>query len=230
MGSDDYKIASGGALKLKGGNVVKKKKKKKTKLPEAGESSNDPSAAPNLTKETSPSEDPRKDGSDTPDALNVDAESATSRATPTDAIIATSLRDEDERLHKELEEGKTHGRFKTEAEKRFDEQRKKRLLERVKREGVKTHKERVEELNRYLSRQSEHHDMYGLAALFRHIRDFTNRIIGLESDRVKGYLFMDSGMHYLVIGRKLSMHRMEHNMSIWKIVLVEPGKHKWIKA
>ena len=34
------------------------------------------------------------------------------------------------------------------------------LQERLKREGVKTHKERVEELNKYLSGLSEHHDMY----------------------------------------------------------------------
>jgi hypothetical protein len=34
------------------------------------------------------------------------------------------------------------------------------LDERLKREGVKTHKERVEELNKYLSSLSEHHDMY----------------------------------------------------------------------
>ncbi|KAF4267184.1 hypothetical protein KXW98_005851 [Aspergillus fumigatus] len=48
---------------------------------------------------------------------------------------------------------------KTEAERKYEEARKKRLLERLKREGVKTHKERVEELNKYLSRLSEHHDM-----------------------------------------------------------------------
>jgi len=34
------------------------------------------------------------------------------------------------------------------------------LDEKLKREGTKTHKERVEELNRYLSNLSEHHDMY----------------------------------------------------------------------
>jgi len=50
-------------------------------------------------------------------------------------------------------------KMKTEAEKRYDEQRRKRLDERLKREGVKTHKQRVEELNRYLSGLSEHHDM-----------------------------------------------------------------------
>ncbi|PGH11564.1 hypothetical protein AJ79_04822 [Helicocarpus griseus UAMH5409] len=49
---------------------------------------------------------------------------------------------------------------KTEAERKYEEARRKRLDERLKREGVKTHKERVEELNKYLSNLSEHHDMY----------------------------------------------------------------------
>lgn len=50
-------------------------------------------------------------------------------------------------------------RVKTEAERRWEEQRRRRLDDRLKREGVKSHKERVEELNRYLSKLSEHHDM-----------------------------------------------------------------------
>jgi protein FAM32A len=33
------------------------------------------------------------------------------------------------------------------------------LHERLQKEGVKTHKEKVEELNKYLSNLSEHHDM-----------------------------------------------------------------------
>lgn len=36
---------------------------------------------------------------------------------------------------------------------------KKQLEERLQREGVKTHKERVQELNKYLSTLSEHNDM-----------------------------------------------------------------------
>jgi len=48
---------------------------------------------------------------------------------------------------------------KTEAERRYEEMKRKRLEDRLKREGVKTHKERVEELNKYLSTLSEHHDM-----------------------------------------------------------------------
>lgn len=50
-------------------------------------------------------------------------------------------------------------RKKTEAEKRHEEYRRKRLEEKLKKEGVKTHKEKVEELNKYLSGLSEHHDM-----------------------------------------------------------------------
>ncbi|KAI2821728.1 hypothetical protein CBS115989_2611 [Aspergillus niger] len=56
-------------------------------------------------------------------------------------------------------ESSSAGTGKTEAERKYEEMRKKRLQERLKREGVKTHKERVEELNKYLSRLSEHHDM-----------------------------------------------------------------------
>ncbi|KAF5026528.1 hypothetical protein F66182_1388 [Fusarium sp. NRRL 66182] len=53
---------------------------------------------------------------------------------------------------------------KTEAQKRHEEIKKKRLLQLAESSGsrpelLKTHKERVEELNTYLSRLSEHHDM-----------------------------------------------------------------------
>ncbi|PQE12275.1 DUF1754 superfamily protein [Rutstroemia sp. NJR-2017a BVV2] len=51
------------------------------------------------------------------------------------------------------------GEGKTEAERRREEMRRRRLIQRLEREGVKTHKQRVEELNRYLSTLSEHHDM-----------------------------------------------------------------------
>lgn len=37
--------------------------------------------------------------------------------------------------------------------------KKQQLEERLQREGVKTHKERVQELNKYLSTLSEHNDM-----------------------------------------------------------------------
>jgi protein FAM32A len=112
------------------------------------------------------------------------------------SVVLKSLEDEDDAMTKErrrdmgivdgkevapgvgVEDEQFGERIKTEAEKRYDEQRRKRvsasprstlfvdanydglqLEERLKREGVKTHKQRVEELNRYLSGLSEHHDM-----------------------------------------------------------------------
>ncbi|KAH7152158.1 hypothetical protein B0J13DRAFT_673226 [Dactylonectria estremocensis] len=53
---------------------------------------------------------------------------------------------------------------KTDSEKRHEEIKRKRLLQMAESSGsrpdlLKTHKERVEELNTYLSRLSEHHDM-----------------------------------------------------------------------
>ncbi|KAK7708596.1 hypothetical protein SLS64_006698 [Diaporthe eres] len=72
---------------------------------------------------------------------------------------------EDKEEAKEVEEAegdeppRSH---KTDAERRFEEARRKRLLEKAETsrpELLKTHKERVEELNTYLSKLSEHHDM-----------------------------------------------------------------------
>jgi protein FAM32A len=140
--SDPYSaIPSTGRLKLKGvkDSKIDKKKKKKSK--------------------------PRTDGED-------GAEDFQDKP-----VMLKNLEDEDAQITKEdhremslvdgkrvspsagVEEEEVSERVKTEAEKRFDEQRRKRLDERLKREGVKTHKQRVEELNRYLSGLSEHHDM-----------------------------------------------------------------------
>ncbi|KAI5777235.1 hypothetical protein EDC01DRAFT_775639 [Geopyxis carbonaria] len=59
----------------------------------------------------------------------------------------------------ELEEEIDPMAGKTEAERRFEERRQKMLDKRMLNEGVKTHKERVEEYNKYLASLSEHHDM-----------------------------------------------------------------------
>ncbi|RSM15284.1 hypothetical protein CEP52_000857 [Fusarium oligoseptatum] len=81
-------------------------------------------------------------------------------------------RDKKTDLEKNLDTGKREGpdpdrkkkKNKEVAEKRHDEIKKKRLLKLAESSGsrpelLKTHKERVEELNTYLSRLSEHHDM-----------------------------------------------------------------------
>ncbi|KNG45714.1 DUF1754-domain-containing protein [Stemphylium lycopersici] len=133
MPSSDYTAASSGALKLKGAGIDKKKKKKKPK------STNDPTkatdeASTDVAKRPTTDDDARKSHSGTP-ARSISPEAA----------------------ERSIRGG--GGRQKTEAEKRYDEMRRKRLEEKMKKEGVKTHKEKVEELNKYLSGLSEHHDM-----------------------------------------------------------------------
>ncbi|RGP79948.1 hypothetical protein FLONG3_1892 [Fusarium longipes] len=71
--------------------------------------------------------------------------------------------DEEDELRNEHNEEQPEVQ-KTEAQKRHEEIKKKRLLKLAESSGsrpelLKTHKERVEELNTYLSRLSEHHDM-----------------------------------------------------------------------
>ncbi|RMD41827.1 hypothetical protein DV735_g3328, partial [Chaetothyriales sp. CBS 134920] len=71
-------------------------------------------------------------------------------------------RDKAEASQDDDDDGKQEGSFQDNsvAERRYEEQRRKRLEERLRKEGgAKTHKQRVEELNRYLSGLSEHHDM-----------------------------------------------------------------------
>ncbi|KAF2670159.1 DUF1754-domain-containing protein [Microthyrium microscopicum] len=137
MPSSDY-TASSGALKIKGVGGVSKKKKKKAKPPTT-ETPAEPSTS-------------FKDVAEQQDTPNDD--------TTENTVARTSaLEDEERQLAAEFEKEKLSGGVKTESERRFEETRRKRLEERLRREGVKTHKERVEELNRYLSRLSEHHDM-----------------------------------------------------------------------
>ncbi|KAK6515667.1 hypothetical protein TWF506_007984 [Arthrobotrys conoides] len=59
-----------------------------------------------------------------------------------------------------IHQEKTHQRkHKTEAERKFEEARKKKLDQLLLKDAAKSHKERVEEFNKYLSNLSEHHDM-----------------------------------------------------------------------
>ncbi|KAF2483931.1 hypothetical protein BDY17DRAFT_322821 [Neohortaea acidophila] len=142
MPSSEYANAVRGGLKLKGakdsGGVKKHKKKEKK------QSLSKSHADPPVT-DTNRAEEEEK----------AESESALQKA----------LLDEDG-LDEDAMEGDGAGALrsesgvgKTEAQRRHEERRKKRLDERLKREGVKTHKERVEELNKYLSNLSEHHDM-----------------------------------------------------------------------
>ncbi|KAL6805468.1 hypothetical protein J3E68DRAFT_13086 [Trichoderma sp. SZMC 28012] len=141
MGSDDYKAIGGGALKLKGAKIGKKKKKTAKSDLEKNLSTGDEAA---LVKKDDDGDDTSKRSRDK----------------------KKSLVDDDHRSNEDGEDKEEDEPvvLKTESERRYEEARKKRLLQIAQSSGsrpelLKTHKERVEELNTYLSRLSEHHDM-----------------------------------------------------------------------
>lgn len=118
--------------------MKKKKKKKKKNL--------------NLAKELSAGDE---------------AEKSSSRSRSRDAITDDDTKELQAGRKKKVEEGEDDNdanEWKTESERRFEEAQRKKLLKLAEKPGVrpellKTHKQRVEELNTYLSRLSEHHDM-----------------------------------------------------------------------
>lgn len=135
MPASDYTSTISGGLKLKGGakDAGVKKKSKKTK------SSKD-KVAP---KPSIPQEGEGAGDSKTPN---------------TDLALSTTHSDRDATPSEQ--QPSSSGTGKTEAQRRHEEIKRKRLDDRLKREGgAKTHKQRVEELNKYLSTLSEHHDM-----------------------------------------------------------------------
>ncbi|EON97663.1 putative duf1754-domain-containing protein [Phaeoacremonium minimum UCRPA7] len=134
MPSDEY--ASVGALRLKGGKVKKHKKKK--------------DKGSDLEKNLSTGESSKD--------LEVVKKRKSEEAEDDEATRAKPSEEPEE------EEDSVPQHRKTEAERRFEEARRKKLLElsesaNSRPELLKTHKERVEELNTYLSKLSEHHDM-----------------------------------------------------------------------
>ncbi|KAE9962739.1 hypothetical protein BLS_007905 [Venturia inaequalis] len=141
MPASDYK-GSGGALKLKGGSITKPKKKKKPK----------PTPTPqDLTKAPSPSAEP------TPKTFTSLAKEAPKSGDEEEEVEPNNIYTQSHTTT--LSSRPSHATIKTAAEIRADGLRKKNLMERLRKEGVKTHKESVEEFNKGLARLSEHHDM-----------------------------------------------------------------------
>ncbi|RDL41240.1 uncharacterized protein BP5553_01219 [Venustampulla echinocandica] len=145
MPSDDYAPIVRGGLKLKGAaaGVTKKKKKKKSKS-SSSESKALETALKDRDDERRVEEQDgavRKKEKDTREGGEDDGEE----------VDGQDMR---ELEHRDPNDGKTA------SERAYEETRRKRLQERLLREGPpKTHKQRVEELNKYLSNLSEHHDM-----------------------------------------------------------------------
>lgn len=145
MPSDDYAPVGGGALRIKGAKVKKHKKsstKKKTDLEK------------NLS--TSGSSKSKKEENDDGDENHPDHDKQEAKDEKEGGQGQEDFPGEERKQQSE--------RRKTDAERRFEEARRKKLLELAESansrpELLKTHKERVEELNTYLSKLSEHHDM-----------------------------------------------------------------------
>ncbi|OQO10012.1 hypothetical protein B0A48_04367 [Cryoendolithus antarcticus] len=143
MPSSDYKNTISGGLKLKGAGITKPKHKKSKPKP-AATTPTAPEASETIPDTTdAPFETTERDAGALERAL-ADEEKSAELAQP-------------EQLERPAQQGRGDG--KTETQRRHEETRRKRLDERLKKEGVKTHKERVEALNKYLSGLSEHHDM-----------------------------------------------------------------------
>ncbi|KAI7184947.1 hypothetical protein D0869_13577 [Hortaea werneckii] len=149
MPSADYGNAVGGGLKLKGAKdagVKKKKKEKKSKAADAGDGDK---AQQNALQKALADEDKGDDETGGSQVAGPHEKDGLK-----DGASGTAEHDD----HKGS--GGDHKDYgKTEAQKKQEELRRKRLEERLRKEGIKTHKERVEELNKYLSGLSEHHDM-----------------------------------------------------------------------
>ncbi|KAF6808901.1 hypothetical protein CSOJ01_07263 [Colletotrichum sojae] len=138
MPLDEY-ASVGGGLKLKGAKIGKKKKRKDKS--DLEKNLDDGSGAGTVARRP---EDP--------------AEEDKKRKKKSRSEEPTA----DEDADKEDDAGPVV--HKTEAERRHEERKRRRLLElaessSARPELLKTHKERVEELNTYLSKLSEHHDM-----------------------------------------------------------------------
>ena len=162
MGKDDYS-STGGGLKLKGSKPSGVEKKRKKKVPA--------STTTTVIKETSQE---KPDTASTLQAALLEEHETMSREVSKTDEDADSKRNELDEIHK------------TEAERRHEEMRRKRLNDRLKKEGLKTHKERVEELNKYLSGLSEHHDMYVLLCCCKS-RHYADGFLGRELDLAKTY-------------------------------------------
>ncbi|EXF81728.1 hypothetical protein CFIO01_09549 [Colletotrichum fioriniae PJ7] len=140
MPLDDYASAVGGGLKLKGAKVTKPKKKKrrdKTDLEKNLETGGDDDGSSTaLVKQ-------HREESTGDDNENTSKSKSKSKKNGKDPKEERDKDDDDD----DEEGGSGRVVQKTEAERRSRP------------ELLKTHKERVEELNTYLSKLSEHHDM-----------------------------------------------------------------------
>ncbi|KAH6641504.1 hypothetical protein F5144DRAFT_563837 [Chaetomium tenue] len=154
MPADEYAPAARGPLRLKGAAGVTKKKKKKSAK----------SSTTDLAKNLATGDGAAGDGgSGSSGALILREEESVGGREKERGDGEEGRGGEDGEERRSGEEGEEEEN-KTETERRFAEAKRKRLKEltesgRIRPELLKTHKQRVEELNAHLARLSEHHDM-----------------------------------------------------------------------
>ncbi|KAF2838445.1 DUF1754-domain-containing protein [Patellaria atrata CBS 101060] len=157
MPGSEYSAVSGGVLKLKGAGIEKKRKKKKVGPQETSTARvGSPKAESEITESPEKEHKTMSGIRDHVDEIDDSiGDSKYGKAVDGAAIEGHKHEHLTDSMKNDIEQTKG----KTEAERNYEERRRRRLEERLRREGGKTHKERVEELNRYLSSLSEHHDM-----------------------------------------------------------------------
>lgn len=107
---------------------------------------------------------------------------STAPATSTPPPDSTAQTDAQQQQLAEEQEEEDLAIHKTDAERRFEERRRRMMDKRLEKEGGgKSHKERVEEYNKYLAGLSEHHDMW--VSLVVVWGTCTDVLIGRELDR-----------------------------------------------
>ncbi|KAM0788977.1 hypothetical protein ACM66B_003049 [Microbotryomycetes sp. NB124-2] len=134
--SDNVYHKTGGALKLKGGPIGPANKKKKKTKSSSSDKTRHSDEALALTR--------RGDG---------DSDDAAATTTGHDSVAQAAAGGSSSST------GQYTKTNKTEAQRRFEEVQKKRMLEKAAKAASKSHKDRVAEFNAKLERLSEHHDM-----------------------------------------------------------------------
>ncbi|KNZ52633.1 uncharacterized protein VP01_349g13 [Puccinia sorghi] len=161
MAAEEYEeVVSGGGLKLKGSDLGKKKKKKKksslsTSMLDKEKGKNYAELAKSFIESSASlsKQKLREEGR----AMSMEGGKEPSSST------TTTIQDGDDAVT-----GVKISRVeKTRAEIKFEETQKMRLLEKVKKQALKTHKDRVADFNLRLENQSEHFDIPKEPANFR---------------------------------------------------------------
>ncbi|SNX86265.1 uncharacterized protein MEPE_04974 [Melanopsichium pennsylvanicum] len=130
-GSSAYAFKPGGSLKLKGDDGKKDKKKKKKLKSSISTDSKYASASTSLASEQRASKD-----------------------------VLGNSREGEIWSSAEISSGVTaSGRKMTDAERKFEEVKRKRMQQRIAKEARTSHKDKVDAFNKYLASLSEHHDI-----------------------------------------------------------------------